>query len=67
MTIRELKNYIDGLLNGQFATEDSEILCETTDTDGYGVSIHEIVGVTIWRSGNVELRLAAKEPDNYEG
>jgi hypothetical protein len=66
MTIRELKNYIDGLLTAQFVTEDSEILCETSDENGYGVDTHEITGVTIWRSGNIELKLAVFNPSEHE-
>lgn len=52
MTVRELKNYIDGLLSGGFVTEDSEIQCESPEFSNYN-----IVGFTIWRNGDVMMKI----------
>lgn len=52
MTIRELKNYLDGLLKGGFITDDSEIQCESSEFVNY-----EILGFTLWRNGDITMKI----------
>lgn len=59
MTIRELKNYLDGLLKGGFISDDSEIQCESNEFN------YEILGFILWRNGDVTMKII--EASEYDG